>query len=102
MPKYDETFAALIRGDEVVDTIVVDPDDAEFLEELAGDFDAVEIVGDRDRPSPGWIWDGNVWTPPASGPEPEPTPPTEPAVTDSDRLERIEQVLQRIETKLAG
>lgn len=79
MPDYDETYAALIKDDEVANTIVVDPsakDWGKFRSGLLEDYDAVEIVGERERPSPGWLYNeaDNDWEAPPREPTPEPEP----------------------------
>lgn len=66
--KYDEIMYALIKGDEVFNCIVSSPEFADELQK-SGDYDAVILVGERERPSPGWRWDGTKW----HRPEPEPS-----------------------------
>ena len=61
--KHEETYAVLIKGEMVEGTIVVNPDDKDFWKYLESQYDKVELVGDKDRPSRGWKWDGRKWLP---------------------------------------
>lgn len=76
MPEYDEIYAALIKGGEVVNTIVVDLGEgwSDFEKELKQEYDRVIVVGAQERPSPGWKFDGQTWT----APTPEPIEESEP------------------------
>lgn len=88
-----ETYAALIRGGTVETVAVIDPADEEYTADLKAEYDAVEIVGDRQRPGAGWSFTragGFV----APVPEPEPVPTAEEVKEATTREKRDTEIVR--------
>lgn len=68
---HGEALVALIKDGEVVGVAVVREDSANWLDAMAEDHDAIQLVGENERPAPGWKVKDGRWQRP---PEPEPTP----------------------------
>lgn len=72
LTKYDEAMLVLIKGGEVMNVTVVNESSKAWLYAVVQEYDVIELVGERDRPAPGWVYDGMKWTvPPTAEPTPE-------------------------------
>lgn len=90
-----ETYAALIRGGTVETVVVIDPADEGYLATLTETYDAVEVVGDRDRPGAGWSFARGAFVAPV--PEPVPEPTAEEVKDAADRENRNTEIVRLTE-----
>lgn len=83
---YDEAMVVMVKDGEVANVAVVGPDSGDWLEAVENDYDAIELVGENDRPAPGWKSNTTGWF---DAPEPEPLTPEQEAAIAEAEAERV-------------